>query len=65
MHSFVKARNLGVKSERGKNTTNSLVEKVHLSSNKLDLFGRDVQKSLINNSMSLEKDSEKGEALKK
>jgi len=57
MQSFVKARNLGAKSERGGNTTNSLVEKVHMSGNKLDLFGRDVQKSLINHSMSLDKDS--------
>lgn len=57
MQSFIKARNLGAKSERGANTSNSLVEKVHMSGNKLDFYGRDLQKSLINQSVSVDKDS--------
>ena len=53
IHSFVRPRNTGPKSERGGTpTTNSLVEKGHMSGNKLNLYGREVRQSDLNKSTS-------------
>jgi hypothetical protein len=55
IRSFVKPWNTAAKSERGGvPTTNSLVEKGHMSGNKLNLYGRDVRQSDLNKSTSHE-----------